>query len=208
MELEVLNIKGEKTGRKVQLADEIFGVQPNDHVIYLDVKRYLNAQRQGTHKAKERSEMSGSTKKLHRQKGTGGSRKGDINSPLFRGGGRIFGPRVRSYDIKVNQKERQIARRSALAYKAQQNEIVVLENFSIEQPKTKEFVAILKALNVDTKKTLLVLDQKNDKVFRSARNLPNASVTNAVEVNTYNLMNANTLLLTEEAVNTLNETLK
>lgn len=208
MELEVVNIKGEKTGRKVQLADEIFGITPNDHVIYLDVKRYMNAQRQGTHKTKERSELSGSTRKLHKQKGTGGSRKGDIKNPLFRGGARVFGPRPRNYDIKLNQKEKRLARRSALSYKAQQNEILVVENFEMEQPKTKQYLGILKSLNLDNKKSLLVLNTKNENIWRSARNIPNAIVLNANDLNTYTLMNANTLLLTEDVVNTLNETLK
>jgi large subunit ribosomal protein L4 len=208
MELEVFNIRGEKTGRKVKLNDEVFGIQPNDHVIWLDVKRFMNAQRQGTHKAKERSEMSGSTRKLHRQKGTGGSRKGDINSPLFRGGGRIFGPRVRSYDIKLNQKERRLARKSALSYKAQQNEIMIVETFQMEAPKTSQFAGILKTLNLESKRSLLVLNEKNDNIVRSARNIPNTGVTNTADMNTYTLMNATTLLLTEEAVNMLNETLK
>jgi large subunit ribosomal protein L4 len=208
MQLEVLNIKGEKTGRKVELADEIFGVEPNDHVNYLDVKRYLINQRQGTHKAKERNEVHGSTRKLHKQKGTGGSRKGGINNPLFRGGGRIFGPKPRTYDIKLNKKTKQAARISALAYKAKNNEIFVLENFSIETPKTKTYKEILSALNISDKKSLLVLNAKNDNILLSARNLQNASVTTSGELNTYALMHTNALLLSEEALTTLNETLK
>jgi large subunit ribosomal protein L4 len=208
MELEVLNIKGEKTGRSIKLADEVFGIQPNDHVIWLDIKRINNAQRQGTHKAKERSELTGSTKKLHKQKGTGGSRKGDINNPLFRGGARIFGPRVRTYDVKMNQKEKQLARRSALAHKVKANALIVIENIELAQPKTKEFAAILSSLNIAGKKSLFVMGNKNDNVVRSARNIPNAGVSTTADVNTYALVHANTLVLTEEAVNYLNENLK
>src|ERR1039458_8870515 len=163
MELEVLNIKGEKTGRSVQLADEIFGVEPNDHVLYLDVKRYLINQRQGTHKSKQRNEVSGSTRKLRKQKGGGGARIGSIKSPILRGGGRIFGPIPRTYDIKLNQKEKVIARKSALSYKAKENRIVVLEDFDFEEPKTKQYTSILSALNLSNEKTLLVLGSRKDR---------------------------------------------
>lgn len=208
MELEVLNIKGEKTGRSINLAEEVFGIRPNDHVIWLDVKRYNNAQRQGTHKAKERSELKGSTKKLHKQKGTGGSRKGDIKNPLFRGGARIFGPRVRSYDVKMNQKEKLLARRSALSHKVLANAIIIIENIEMAQPKTKEYITILKSLNIADKKSLLVMANKSDSVIRSARNIPNTGVMTPSDINTYAVVNANTLVLTEDAVNILNENLK
>lgn len=208
MELEVLNIKGEKTGRSVQLAAEVFGVEPNDHVLYLDVKRYLINQRQGTHKAKERNELAGSTKKLRKQKGGGGARIGDIKSPLLKGGGRIFGPRPRTYDLKLNKKVRLAARKSALSYKAQENKIVVVENFDLEQPKTKDYAGILSALNLGNERTLLVLQSKQDNVIRSARNIPHASVMTSADISTYDVMHANTLVLVEDAVNTLNETLK
>jgi large subunit ribosomal protein L4 len=208
MQLEVINIKGEKTGRSVQLAEEVFGIEPNDHVIYLDVKRYLINQRQGTHKAKERNEISGSTKKLIKQKGGGGARRGDINSPLLRGGGRVFGPRPRTYDLKLNKKERAIARRSALSYKVKENQLIVVENFDLDQPKTKEFVNILNALNLADSKTLLITNEKQDNVIRSARNIQNAHVSMCSEVSTYNLVHAKTILVTEDALQTLTETLK
>jgi large subunit ribosomal protein L4 len=208
MELEVLNIKGEKTGRSVQLADEVFGVEPNDHVLYLDVKRYLINQRQGTHKSRERNEIKGSTKKLRKQKGGGGARIGASTSPLLRGGGRIFGPRPRTYDLKLNKKVKTIARKSALSYKAQENKIVVVENFDLAAPKTKEYAAILNALNLGGEKTLLVLQNIQENVIRSVRNLPNASVISSSDVSTYDVIHANTLLLVEDAVNSLNESLK
>jgi large subunit ribosomal protein L4 len=208
MELEVLNIKGEKTGRSVQLADEIFGVEPNDHVLYLDVKRYLINQRQGTHKAKERNEIAGSTRKLRKQKGGGGARIGGIKSPVLRGGGRIFGPRPRTYDLKLNKKVKAIARRSALSYKAQENKIVVLENFDLDQPKTKEYVNILNALNLGSEKTLMVLQNKQENILRSARNIPNVDITISSDLSTYQVMHAGTLVLVEDAVNSLNENLK
>jgi len=208
MELEVLNIKGEKTGRSVQLADEIFGFEPNDHVLYLDVKRYLINQRQGTHKSKERNEVKGSTRKLRKQKGGGGARIGSITSPVLRGGGRIFGPRPRTYDLKLNKKVKAIARKSALSYKAKENKIVVVENFDMAAPKTKEFAGILSALNLDTQKTLLVLQNKQENVIRSVRNLPLASVISSSDISTYDVIYANTLVLVEDAVNSLNETLK
>jgi len=208
MELEVLNIRGEKTGRSVQLADEVFGVEPNDHVLYLDVKRYLINQRQGTHKAKERNEIKGSTRKLRKQKGGGGARIGAITSPVLRGGGRIFGPRPRTYDLKLNKKVKEVARRSALAYKAKENKIVVLENFDLDSPKTKEYLSIMGALNLGNEKTLLVLQTKQENIIRSARNLPNASVMLSKDINTHDVMYASTLVLIEDAVNSLNETLK
>jgi large subunit ribosomal protein L4 len=208
MELEVLNIKGEKTGRSVQLADEIFGVEPNDHVLYLDVKRYLINQRQGTHKAKERNEIAGSTRKLRKQKGGGGARIGGIKSPVLRGGGRIFGPRPRTYDLKLNKKVKAIARRSALSYKAQENKIVVLENFDLDQPKTKEYLNILNALNLGSEKTLMVLQNKQENILRSARNIPNVDITISSDLSTYQVMHAGTLVLVEDAVNSLNENLK
>jgi large subunit ribosomal protein L4 len=208
MKLDVLNSKGEKTGRSVELADDVIGIEPNDHVLYLDVKRYLINQRQGTHKAKERNEISGSSKKLIKQKGSGGARRGNVKSPLLRGGGRVHGPRPRTYDIKLNKKERQIARQSAFAYKAKDNAIVVMESLSFEGPKTKQYVEVLSALNATDKKTLLVLNEKNENVIRSARNIPNAEVMLANELHSYALMHATTVIMEEAAVNTINEILK
>ena len=208
MKLEVLNIKGEKTGRSVQLADEIFGIEPNDHVLYLDVKRYQINQRQGTHKAKERNELKGSTRKLRKQKGGGGARIGDIKSPLLRGGGRIFGPRPRNYDIKLNQKEKVIARKSALSYKSKENKIIVLENFDIDTPKTKEYISILGALNIGDQKSLLVLQNRQENIIRSARNIEGANVVISSDLNSYNIMYNSTLILTEDAVKSINDTLK
>lgn len=203
MELSVYNIKGEDTGRKVTLNDAIFGIEPNDHAIYLDVKQYLANQRQGTHKAKERSEVSGSTRKLIRQKGGGGARRGDINSPLLVGGGRVFGPRPRSYEFKLNKKVKGLARKSALSYKAQSASIVVVEDFSFETPKTKEFVAITKNLKVADKKLLLVLSERNNFVYLSARNLEKANIIIASELNTYTVLNAASLVLTESSVSVI-----
>ena len=208
MELEIINIKGEKTGRKVQLADEIFAVEPNDHVLYLDVKRYQINQRQGTHKAKERNELSGSTKKLRKQKGGGGARIGDIKSPLLRGGGRIFGPRPRTYDIKLNQKEKVIARKTALTYKSKDNKIIVLENFDLAAPKTKDYVNILNALNLTNAKSLLILQSKQDNIIRSARNIEGANVITSSDINSYNILYNDTVVFTEDAVKSINETLK
>jgi large subunit ribosomal protein L4 len=208
MELEVINIKGGKTGRSVQLSDEIFGFEPNDHVLYLDVKRYLINQRQGTHKSKERNEVKGSTRKLRKQKGGGGARVGSITSPVLRGGGRIFGPRPRTYDLKLNKKVKAIARKSALSYKAKENKIVVLENFDLAAPKTRDYANILSALNLDTQKTLLVMQNIQENVIRSVRNIPNASVMSSSDLSTYHVIYANTLVLVEDAVNSLNETLK
>lgn len=199
MELSVLNIKGEDTGRKVTLNDAIFGIEPNDHAIYLDVKQYLANQRQGTHKSKERSEVSGSTRKLIRQKG-GGARRGDINSPVLVGGGRVFGPKPRDYEFKLNKKVKGLARKSALTYKAKNNAIVVVEDFTLEAPKTKEFVTIAKNLKVADGKLLLVLSEKNNFVYLSARNLEKANVITASELNTYSVLNAVNLVLTESSV--------
>lgn len=208
MKLEVLNSKGEKTGRSVELADSIAGMEPNDHVLYLDVKRYLINQRQGTHKAKERNEISGSTKKLIKQKGSGGARRGNVKSPLLRGGGRVHGPRPRTYDLKLNKKERQIARQSAFAYKAKNNAILVMEPLSFGAPKTKEYVNVLSALQASDKKTLLLINEKNENVIRSVRNIPNAEVMIANEVHSYALLHADTVIMEEAAVNTINEILK
>lgn len=200
MEIEVYNISGAKTAKKVKLDDAIFAIEPNDHAIYLDVKQYLAAQRQGTHKSKERSEISGSTKKLKRQKGTGGARAGDINSPLFKGGGRAFGPQPRDYDFKLNKKVKKLARKSALSYKAKENGILVLEDFSFEGPKTKDYVEIIKNLNLTGKKTLLVLAEQSNNVLLSARNLKKTKVITSSSINTYDIMNANNLLLVESSV--------
>jgi len=208
MKLEVVNIKGEKTGRSVQLADEIFGFEPNDHVLYLDVKRYQINQRQGTSKAKERNELKGSTRKLRKQKGGGGARIGDIKSPLLRGGGRIFGPRPRTYDIKLNQKEKVIARKSALSYKSKENKIIVVENFDLDAPKTKDYVSILNALNLAGEKSLLVLQNRQENVIRSVRNIEGANVVLSSDLNSYNIMYNSTVVLTEDAVKSINDTLK
>jgi large subunit ribosomal protein L4 len=200
MELSVLNIKGEDTGRKVTLNDSIFGIEPNDHAIYLDVKQYLANQRQGTHKSKERSEMSGSTRKLIRQKGGGGARRGDINSPVLVGGARVFGPKPRDYSFKLNKKVKILARKSALAYKAKNNAIVVVEDITMDAPKTKEFVSIAKNLKVADKKILLVLSENNKQVYLSSRNLAKTSVISASELNTYRVLDAANLVLTESSV--------
>ena len=200
MEVSVYNIKGEDTGRKVILNDAIFGIEPNDHAIYLDVKQFMANQRQGTHKAKERSEVAGSTKKLGRQKGGGGARRGDINSPVLVGGGRVFGPRPRNYSFKLNKKVKQLARKSALSYKLQESALIVLEDFSFEAPKTKNFVEILKNLNLCEKKSLFVLPESNNVVSLSARNLQRAKVVNASSVNTYSILNADTLVVTENSI--------
>lgn len=200
MELSVYNIKGEDTGKKVTLNDAVFGIEPNDHAIYLDVKQYMANQRQGTHKAKERSEVSGSTRKLIRQKGGGGARRGDINSPVLVGGGRVFGPRPRNYGFKLNKKVKGLARKSALSYKAKNDAIIVVEDFSLEAPKTKDFVAITKNLKVADKKLLLVLPEKNNFVYLSARNLKKANIITASELNTYKVLDAASLVLTESSV--------
>ena len=203
MELNVLNIKGQEPGRKVTLNEAVFGVEPNDHVIYLDVKQYMANQRQGNAKSKERSEISGSTRKLGRQKGGGGARHGDINSPLLRGGGRVFGPKPRDYSFKLNKKVKILARKSALTYKAQENAVIVVEDFTFEAPKTKEFINIAKNLKVDGKKLLLVLPSANKNVYLSARNLQRAEVIEAEKVNTYKVLNADVLVITEKSLETL-----
>ncbi|HAC21805.1 MAG: 50S ribosomal protein L4 [Tannerellaceae bacterium] len=200
MELSVYNIKGEDTGRKVTLSDAIFGIEPNDHAIYLDVKQYLANQRQGTHKSKERSEMSGSTRKLIKQKGGGGARRGDINSPVLVGGARVFGPRPRNYEFKLNKKVKALARKSAFSYKAMNNEIIIVEDFAFEAPKTKEFISFTKNLQVADKKLLLVLAEKNNFVYLSARNLQKANVITVSELNTFTLLNNKSLILTEGSV--------
>ena len=206
MEVSVYNIKGEDTGKKVELNDAIFGIEPNDHVIYLAVNQYLAAQRQGTHKSKERSEIAGSTRKLIRQKGGGGARRGDIKSPVLRGGGRIFGPTPRDYWFKLNKKVKNLARKSALSYKAQQNAIVVLEDFDFAAPKTKEAVNLLNNLKIEGKKTLLVLSEVKKNVNLSVRNIQRVEVMTASALNTYKVMNANVLVMTESAVKLVDET--
>ena len=200
MEVSVLNIKGEDTGRKVVLNDSVFGIEPNDHAIYLDVKQYLAAQRQGTAKGKERSEMSGSTRKLGRQKGGGGARRGDINSPVLVGGARVFGPKPRNYDFKLNKKVKALARRSALSYKAQEGAIVVVEDFNFEAPKTKSFIDVVNNLKVADKKVLVVLPEANKNVYLSARNLQGAKVAIASDINTYGVLNAGVMVVTENAL--------
>ena len=200
MELSVFNIKGEDTGRKVTLNDAIYGIEPNDHAIYLDVKQFLANKRQGTHKSKERSEVSGSTRKLIRQKGGGGARRGDINSPVLVGGGRVFGPRPRDYEFKLNKKVKSLARKSALSYKDKNSAIVVVEDFNMEAPKTKEFATITKNLKVADKKLLMVLPEKNNFVYLSARNLQKAKVVTVSDINTYSVLDAANLVLTESSV--------
>ena len=206
MEVSVLNIKGEDTGKKVVLNDAIFGIEPNDHCIYLAVNQYLAAQRQGTHKSKERSEIAGSTRKLIRQKGGGGARRGDIKSPVLRGGGRVFGPRPRDYWFKLNKKVKALARKSALSYKAQQNAIIVVEDFDFEVPKTKDGVAMLNNLKVEGKKTLIVLPEVKKNVNLSVRNIQRVDVMTASALNTYKVMNANVLVVTENALKLVDET--
>lgn len=205
MELAVYNIKGEDTGKKVTLNDEVFAIEPNEHAVYLDVKQYLANQRQGTHKSKERSELAGSTRKLHKQKGGGGSRIGDINSPVLVGGARVFGPRPRNYSFKLNKKLKDLARKSALSFKAQNNQIVVVEDFNFEAPKTKEFVNFTKNLKLDDKKVLLVLASQNKNVYLSARNIKSASIITASDINTYKVLNNKALVLTESSVAVINE---
>lgn len=200
MEVSVLNIKGQETGRKVTLNEAIFGIEPNDHVLYLDVKQYLAAQRQGTAKSKERSELSGSTRKLGRQKGGGGARRGDINSPVLVGGARVFGPKPRNYDFKLNKKVKVLARKSALSYKAQENAIIVVEDFDFEAPKTKEFVNFAKNLKVEDKKALVLLPKVNKNVYLSARNIQRADVMLATALNSYKVLNADVLVLTESSL--------
>ena len=207
MEINVLNINGQETGRKVTLNESIFGIEPNDHVIYLAVKQYLANQRQGTAKAKERSEHKGSTRKLGRQKGGGGARHGDINSPLLKGGGRVFGPKPRDYSFKLNKKVKELARKSALSYKAQDEAIVVVEDFTLEAPKTKEFINIAKNVKVDGKKALFVLPEANKNVYLSARNVKGANVQTISGLNTYRVLDAGVLVLTESALSAIDNIL-
>lgn len=207
MEVSVLNINGQETGRKVQLNDAIFGIEPNDHVLYLDVKQYLANQRQGTAKSKERSEVSGSTRKLGRQKSGGGARRGDINSPVLVGGGRVFGPKPRNYSFKLNKKVKALARKSALSYKAQESAIVVVEDFTMEAPKTKDFVNITKNLKVEGKKLLLLLPEVNKNVFLSSRNLQRTNVMTATQLNAYKVLNADVLVITENSLKAIDSIL-
>ena len=207
MEISVLNIQGQDTGKKVTLNDSVFGVEPNDHAIYLDVKQYLAAQRQGTAKSKERSEISGSTRKLGRQKGGGGARRGDINSPVLVGGARVFGPKPRDYRFKLNKKVKQLARRSALSYKVQENALLVVEDFSFDTPKTKHFIEVLNNLKLTGKKTLVVAAGSDKNLYLSARNLPTAKVAIASDINTYGVLDAAVLVVTESAVHKIEEIL-
>jgi large subunit ribosomal protein L4 len=205
MQVDVLSIKGAKTGRSVDLADDIFATEPNNHVVYLAVKQYLAAQRQGTHKVKTRMEVKGSSKKLHRQKGTGGSRKGNIRNPLFKGGGTIFGPKPHGYDFKLNRKVKDLAKISALSDKAKGNAIVVVEDINLDTPKTKTFIDILSSLKIDSKKTLVILPEYNDNLQLSVRNIPNALSIQFADINTYDIVNADVLLLTESAAKLFSE---
>ena len=200
MKVAVLDITGKDTGRKVELSSEVFGVEPNNHAIYLDVKQYLANQRQGTHKAKERAEITGSTRKIKKQKGTGTARAGSIKSGVFRGGGRMFGPRPRNYSFKLNKNLKRLARKSALSIQAKDSNLVVVEDFNFETPKTKEFVKVLKALDLDVKKTLFVLGEENNNVYLSSRNIKSSKVVNATGVNTYNVLNANKVVITESTI--------
>ncbi len=207
MEVVVLNVSGQETGARVQLPDSVFGVEPNDHAIYLDVKQYLANQRQGTHKSKQRNEIAGSTRKIHKQKGTGGARAGSIKSPLFNGGGRVFGPQPRDYSFKLNKKLKSLARKSALSYKAKDNHIVVLEDFSFDSIKTKNYIQLVAGLNFTGEKTLLVLPAANNNIYLSSRNIKKAKVITADQLNTYDILNAGRLLLTSSSVKTLEEAL-
>ncbi len=207
MDINVLDIKGQETGRKVILNENIFGIEPNDHVLYLDVKQYLADQRQGTAKTKERSEHAGSTRKLGRQKGGGGARRGDINSPVLVGGGRVFGPTPRDYSFKLNKKVKVLARKSALAYKAKESAIIVVEDFDFDAPKTREIIKIAKNLKIDGKKVLLVLPEAQNNVYLSARNLQKTQVTTAAQVNTYGILYADVLVVTENSLKTIDEIL-
>jgi large subunit ribosomal protein L4 len=206
MEVTILNIEGKETGRKVNLNDSIFGIKPNDHAIYLDTKQFLANQRQGTHKAKEKGEVAGSTRKIKRQKGTGTARAGSIKSPLFRGGGRVFGPQPRFYGFKLNKKVKELARKSALSYKASTNSIIVLEDFSFEAPKTKEMIKVGNNLNIANKKSLFVLPEQNKNIYLSSRNVQGVEVVTAGELSTYKIMKASTLVLVESAVDVLQAT--
>ncbi len=206
MEIAVLNIEGRETGRKVNLDESIFGIEPNDHAIYLDTKQYLAAQRQGTHKSKERSEIMGSTRKLKRQKGTGTARAGSIKNPLFRGGGRVFGPQPRDYSFKLNKKVKRLARKSALSYKVKEEQLIILEDFSFDNPKTSNMAAMSANLNLANKKSLIVLPEQNKNIYLSSRNLQGVEVVTINDLNTYNIMRASALVLTESAVDVLHST--
>jgi len=207
MKVAVLDITGKDTGRKVELSNEVFGIEPNDHAIYLDVKQYLANQRQGTHKSKERAEITGSTRKIKKQKGTGTARAGSIKSVVFRGGGRMFGPRPRDYSFKLNKNLKRLARKSALSIQANDKNLVVIEDFNFENPKTKNFVDVLKALELDTKKSLFVLGNENANVYLSSRNLKNSKVVKASEINTYSVLNANKVIVTEGSLEGINTNL-
>ena len=205
MQLDILNSKGQKTGRTVELPEEIFGIEPNDHAIYLAVKQFQGAQRQGTHKVKTRTEVKGSSKKLHKQKGTGGSRKGNLRNPIFKGGGTIFGPKPHGYDIKVNRKVKDLAKISALSYKAKENAIVVMEDVQFDTPKTESFTGILKDLGVDKKKSLFIIPEYNDNLYLSLRNVQGVTGTVISDINTYDILNANVLVLSESAAKLFTE---
>mgnify|MGYP003593549172 CR=1 FL=1 len=205
MQVDVLNIKGAKTGRTIELPEEVFGAEPNNHVVYLAVKQYLAAQRQGTHKVKTRAEVQGASRKLHKQKGTGGARKGNLRNPLYKGGGTVFGPKPHAYDIKLNRKVKDLAKISALSHKAKENAIVVVEDVTMDAPKTKQFAGILKSLNVAGKKALFVLPEYNDNVYLSVRNMPNVQGALLSDVNTYDIVNANVLVFTESAAKIFSE---
>ncbi len=207
MKLSVLNSKGKKTGREVTLPKSVFNIEPNDHALYLDVKQFLAAQRQGTHKAKERADINGSTRKIKKQKGTGTARAGSKKSGLFRGGGRIFGPRPRDYDIKLNRKLKKLARKSALSIKAKENAITIIEDFEFKSPKTKTFIDVLRALNIDSNKSLFVFDTSNINVYLSSRNFKGAEVTTTSEINTYSILNAKQLVISESSLLSINENL-
>ena len=207
MELSIFNIKGEETGKKVQLSDAVFGIEPNDHAIYLDVKQFMANNRQGTHKSKQRSEIAGSTRKLGRQKGGGGARRGDINSPVLVGGGRVFGPKPRDYRQKLNKKVNILARKSALSYQAKENGIIVVEDFTLEAPKTKDFLNIVKNLKVEGKKVLVVLPTEDKNVYLSARNLKEAQVMGAANINTYKILNADAVIIAESSLETIDKIL-
>lgn len=205
MQVDVLNIKGQKTGRTVELPEEVFGAEPNDHVIYLAVKQYQAAQRQGTHKVKTRAEVQGASRKLHKQKGTGGARKGNLRNPLYKGGGTIFGPKPHGYDIKLNRKVKDLAKISALSYKAKETAILVVEDLVMDTPKTKQFAELMKGLSVENKKALFVLPDYNDGVYLSCRNIPNAATALLSDVNTYDIVYADILVFTEGAAKIFSE---
>ncbi len=205
MQVDVLNIQGQKTGRTIELPEEIFGIEPNDHVIYLSVKQFLAAQRQGTHKVKTRMEVKGASRKLHRQKGTGGSRKGNIRNPLYKGGGTIFGPKPRDYSFKLNRKVKDLAKMSALAYKAKENAIVIVEDINLDAPKTKTFTGVLKALNIADKKALYILPENGENLYLSLRNIPTVNASLLSDMNTYDIVNAQVLVMSESAANVFTE---